>query len=182
MTEARMPDPITLTEYLELEETSPVRHEFLYGTIHAQAGTTRRHNQITQNVAFALRQAARSMGGQVYLQNVKFSPLEGVVYYPDVFVTCQNTGSEVLFNDACLVVEVLSRSTQNVDLREKLVQYRLSPSVQTYIIVDQYHALVRVFQKPEWKDQHFTAGEVPVPCLGSSLAVSDVYEGIDFEA
>ena len=49
-------DYITVEDYLAAEEQSDVRHEYLGGLIYAMAGETRAHNQISQNIAFALRQ------------------------------------------------------------------------------------------------------------------------------
>lgn len=39
-------ESLTVDEYLELEESATIRHEYLAGEIHAMTGATRRHNRI----------------------------------------------------------------------------------------------------------------------------------------
>ncbi len=45
----------TIEEYMALEATSEVRHEFYRGEISAMAGATSIHNLIVLNCAFGLR-------------------------------------------------------------------------------------------------------------------------------
>lgn len=40
----KTPASIDIAEYLEGEEISTVKHEYLGGTVHAMAGATNRHN------------------------------------------------------------------------------------------------------------------------------------------
>ena len=40
---------LSVTEYLEAEKDSPVRHEFIDGQIYAMAGASDRHNRIAGN-------------------------------------------------------------------------------------------------------------------------------------
>ena len=51
----------TVEEYLELEDASPERHEYVAGGIYALAGATRRHNLIVGNIFAQLR--AMATGG-----------------------------------------------------------------------------------------------------------------------
>lgn len=43
-------------EYLELEKTSEIRHEYVDGYIYSMTGGTRQHNKISGNIYAALRQ------------------------------------------------------------------------------------------------------------------------------
>jgi Uma2 family endonuclease len=42
--------PLSVEEYLELEETATLRHEYVGGMIYAHAGGTIRHNVISGNI------------------------------------------------------------------------------------------------------------------------------------
>lgn len=57
-------------------------------------------------------------------------------YYPDVFVTCEEPleGASVK-KTACLVVEVLSDTTEFIDRGEKLLAYQKLPGLQAYVLV-----------------------------------------------
>ena len=43
-------DSLTVEEYMKLEESAIVRHEYVAGEIHAMIGATRRHNRIAGNI------------------------------------------------------------------------------------------------------------------------------------
>lgn len=51
----RKPQPrMTVAEYLEMERTSEVRHEYLDGEIYAMSGASKRHNRIGNNLNLQL--------------------------------------------------------------------------------------------------------------------------------
>lgn len=78
---------LTVEEYLALEESNTVKHEYVAGAIHAMVGTTKRHNRIALNIARRLLDAVRSGPCRVYASDVKVR-VEDVIYYPDVMVAC----------------------------------------------------------------------------------------------
>ncbi|PJJ47731.1 Uma2 family endonuclease [Hymenobacter chitinivorans] len=77
----------TVEEYQALEEVSEQRHAYCEGEVFAMSGATPRHTLIAQNCAFALRQAVRSKGWQVFLEGVQLAVQENRYYtYPDVMI------------------------------------------------------------------------------------------------
>lgn len=63
--------PLTIEEYLKLEESATVRHEYVAGEIHAMTGASRRHNRIAGNVYRRLADAAAGGNCRVYMETVK---------------------------------------------------------------------------------------------------------------
>ena len=47
---------LTVEEYLALEETATVKHEYVGGHIYAMVGTTKRHHRIVRNIARKLHE------------------------------------------------------------------------------------------------------------------------------
>ena len=47
---------LSVEDYLEMEKTATVRHEYVAGEVYAMTGATRRHNRIAGN-AYAIRQS-----------------------------------------------------------------------------------------------------------------------------
>lgn len=128
---------LTVEEYLALEESAPVKHEYVAGTIHAMVGTTKRHNQIAGNIFAHLWNRTRSGPCRVYASDVKVR-VEDVFYYPDVMVACDPADDDPLVeHNPCLIVEVTPPSTESTDRREKMFNYREIPSLKAYLIVDQ---------------------------------------------
>jgi Uma2 family endonuclease len=80
-----------------------------------------------------------------------------------------------------LEVQVLSPSTQNIDLREKMMAYKALPSLSVYLLVETERLLVRHFWRGaegKWLEQGLAGdGDIPVPCLGGVLSLPQVYRG-----
>lgn len=120
--------PLSVERYLELERESLIRHEYVGGQLYAMTGTTKRHNLIVGNILVALREAAKGTSCRVYSENVKVRTPEDVVYYPDVMVACEpDTDDLYVEQEPCLLVEVISPTTESTDRREKLIAYRTIP-------------------------------------------------------
>ncbi|MGB3634294.1 MAG: Uma2 family endonuclease [Rubrobacteraceae bacterium] len=181
-------EPLTVEDYLELERESEVCHEYVAGEIHAHAGGTRGHNKISANILAALWNAAREGDCQVYGSDMMLRTAADVFYYPDVMVVCPSEdepdNDEALFEDSpCLVVEVTSPSTENIDRREKLLAYRNITSLKAYLIVDQRELRVERHWRDEsgrwWRAEPVgTEGIVPVPCPETELTLPQIYEGL----
>ncbi len=80
---------ISFRDYLEAEESSQVRHEYLNGQIFAMTGGSREHNLITGNIHNRLKNHLRGSQCQVFFSDMKVRiEADDVFYYPDVAVTC----------------------------------------------------------------------------------------------
>jgi Uma2 family endonuclease len=177
-------DSLTIAEYLKLEEAATVRHEYVGGEIFAMVGATKRHNRIIGNISGLLWGAARGGPCRVYAESVKLRVADDVIYYPDVMVACGPEGDDPhIEDDPCLVVEVVSPSTETTDRREKLASYKRMPGLRAYLIVSQGR---------RWVESHFRAengawrrgdlvdeGRFPVPCPETDLSLAEVYEGLE---
>lgn len=172
---------LTVDEYLKLEETAAVKHEYVAGTVHAMVGTTKRHNRIALNIATQLLDAARGGPCRIYASDVKMR-VEDVVYYPDVMVACGSEDNDPLVeHNPCLIVEVTSPSTESIDRREKLLNYRKIPSLRAYLIVDQNQPWIERHWRDEtgnWHQGGLDSGSMPVPCPETALVIDEVYENL----
>ena len=175
--------PLSVEDYLRLEEASSVRHEYVGGELYALAGATDRHNRIAGNLFARLWTAARGGPCRVYGSDMMLRVAEDLFYYPDVQVVCDPAdGDERYKTLPCLVIEVLSPSTETVDRREKLLAYRRLPSLKAYVVV--YRDDRRV--QRHWRDDHGAWGQAEVqgeglvtfPCPESELLLDDIYEGL----
>ncbi|MFO8040214.1 MAG: Uma2 family endonuclease, partial [Sodalinema sp.] len=63
--------PLTPEEYLRLESTSEIKHEYLNGDVYAMAGASDSHVTIALNLAIMLRNHVRGRGCRVYLSDMK---------------------------------------------------------------------------------------------------------------
>lgn len=176
---------LSVAEYLELEGTSSVKHEYVAGEIHALAGVTRRHNQIAVNLVTRLAVAARESGCRIYVSDVKLRAAADIVYYPDLMVACGPENDDPRIEDApCLVIEIVSPSTERADRREKLMVYKHIPSLRTYLVVDQESPRVQRHWRDEdgtWWDADVSGrGRVPLPWPELELSLAEIYDGLPF--
>jgi len=171
----------TLKEYVELEESSLIRHEFLDGSIYAMAGGTPEHAAMAGAIT-------ASLGGQmgncrVYSSDLRVRVLAtGLATYPDVTVVCgpseRDPASPSHVTNPTLLVEVLSNATQYYDQGEKLEHYKKIPSLKTVILVSHNDRKVVVWSRTdsEWGSETFGPGAtIPLPSVEAKLALDDIY-------
>lgn len=181
---ATPPELFSITEYLEFEQRSTIKHEYVEGMLYALAGASDRHNRIAGNVYVALREAIRNTPCRIYMSDMRLF-VGNVFYYPDVMVACEEpeTDNPTFRRDPCLLVEVLSPSTEGADRREKLLVYRQIPTLHAYLIVDQAARRVECHFRGEdemWRRADFVNdGAVSVPCAETELTLAAIYEGLE---
>ena len=176
---------LTVSEYLQLELESEVRHEYIAGEVYAMAGASEEHDLICGNIYVKLRQHLRGSGCRVFSSDMKVKIEElDIFYYPDISVTCDDRDREKYFKKSpCLLVEVLSNATKRVDRNEKLVNYLEIQSLQEYVLVSQERVKVEIYRKDENGNWNATVlGETDVFSLesvGLKMSMGEVYEDVD---
>ena len=128
---------MSVEDYLEMEKTATVRHEYVAGEVYAMVGVSRRHSRIAGNIFRMLAVVAAGGPCRVHQSDMKLQ-VDDVFYYPDVMVACDKEPDDPYYeDDPCLVVEVVSPSTESTDRREKLAAYKSVPGLRACLIVDQ---------------------------------------------
>jgi Uma2 family endonuclease len=169
-------------DYLAAEQNSPNKHEFVSGSVFAMTGASIRHNQIALNLAVALRAHSPS-ACRVSISDVKFKAHQ-LYYYPDVMVVCEPKSDDYCESQPCLVIEVLSESTERIDRGEKLHNYQKVPQLDTYLLVSQQERRVDVYRRSGefWRfesaigDRHI---ELNSPKM--ALSLDAIYQGVEFD-
>ncbi|MCA9836013.1 MAG: Uma2 family endonuclease [Trueperaceae bacterium] len=169
-------------DYLVFEAQSETRHEYIGGTLHAMAGGTIRHNRISLNIAAYFLSIAPE-ACRVYQEGMKLRVAENVFYYPDVMVVCHKPEQNPYFEtEPCILVEVLSQSTKDIDLREKMLSYKSLPSAELYLIVDTERLAVRQYWRDgegKWQlQEHAGDGDIALPCLSGVLSLPQIYRNV----
>lgn len=108
--------------------------------------------------------------------------------YPDVFVTCDPRDQEtsIYKRFPCLIVEVLSDSTEAFDRGDKFIHYQTLNSLQEYVLINTRQQRVETFRRNSsglWVLQSYTADQ-PVLQLTSidwSGTLADLYEEVTLE-
>ena len=173
---------LSVEDYLHFEQQGEIRHEYVDGQIYAMAETTRRHNAISLNIAALFRAEVRGTPRRAYISGMKVRVEFGnAFYYPDVMVGCDaGDDHELYLKRPCLIVEVLSPSTENIDRREKLFAYRSLPSLREYVLVASDERKVEVFRRDEQDEWSLTTLEerdnLHLECINATISLDDIYE------
>jgi Uma2 family endonuclease len=178
------PGSLSVEEYLALEASTGIKHEYVLGQVYALAGAAENHNRIALNIAAALLPGARAVGCRVVGSDQKLQAGDHLYYYPDVQVLCDPTdGDPLIKRRPCVVVEVTSDSTEAIDRREKLLVYRGIPSLSLYLIVAQDRREVTVHYRDvggTWQTRQAQANDtIRVGCLRDyELTVEAIYQDV----
>jgi Uma2 family endonuclease len=185
-------EPISEEEYQRFEARSPVRHEYVSGEVFAMTGGSLRHNRIALNVATVLGNHLRRGPCQVFANDVRLRVAKAhAYYYPDLLVACATRDKEfdmtaTQLDDAVLVIEVLSASTEATDRREKLIAYRTLPGLVEYVLISQDCARVETHRRRGdigWERIEYAGVEtMHLASVALDLDMRDVYEGVPVEA
>ena len=144
-------------QYLSYEEASPIKHEYRDGEVYAMAGASDAHVTIAGNIFAILRNHLRGSGCRIYISDMKARiDANNRFFYPDVMVTCddrdQATATYKKF--PCLIVEVLSASTEAYDRGDKFADYQSLESLQEYVLINPRRQRIECFS-PECRSMGF---------------------------
>ncbi len=130
----------TFDQYLVMEEAASEKHEYKSGKIVRMPGGATDHNKIALNFAANLKFAFKQQNYNIFIGDVKlWIPAYSEATYPDVMLiegepNYYSTGKTTVINPS-LIVEVLSKSTQNYDQVQKFYYYRSIPELKEYILI-----------------------------------------------
>ena len=177
-------------EYLELEVNSAERHEYRDGEITLMAGGTPNHNTVAGNLHAALNFALKRSPDRVFVADQRlWIPEKRIYVYPDVMVVAGELqlqeGRTDTISNPVMIAEVLSGSTQGYDRGDKFAAYRTIPTLQEYLLIDQYTMHVEQYAKTdankwifsEYDGLEATFSLVSVPF---NVELADVYDKVDF--
>ncbi len=179
--------PLSEDDYLAGEMLADVRHEFVNGGIYAMAGGSANHNRVAGNLyAHLLSNADQTC--RPFIGDMKLRIDSGnIFYYPDVMLVCDAGDNEAYFKTSpCMIAEVLSRSTELTDRREKWAAYQKLQSLREYVLLAQDQAYIEVYQRVNLRHWGMTVlgmdDTLVLTCGDFSIAVGDLYRGVDFSA
>src|SRR4051794_25729464 len=117
---AKFKTKVSIEDYLDGEEISQTRHEFIDGEVYAMAGASDKHYRIAMNIATKLDSHLADSKCEAFMAEMKLQADEKTFYYPDVFVSCDKIIKSSFYREEpILIIEVVSPSTRQIDRREK---------------------------------------------------------------
>lgn len=172
-------------EYLALEAASNVRHEFLDGQIYGIAGGTPEQAALAAAVVGLLFPQLQRGRCRIHDADLRVRVLQtGLATYPDATIVCgpleRDPEDANAVTNPTVLVEVLSRSTEDYDRGDKFEHYKRIAALRQYVLVSHRAREIEVWTRDGaggWRQS--VAGDGERALLDSIQAQLDVRELYD---
>ena len=173
---------ISEDDYIEGEQHSAIRHEYIGGAVYAMAGASDKHNLIAGN-AFSLLHTQLPDHCDIFMADMKLRMEirhETLFYYPDVMVSCAENDRATYYREhPCLIIEVLSLSTARQDRFEKFLSYTQLPSLQEYLLLEQeYRESVLFRRRTGWQPEVYREGILCLESVNLEISMDALYRRV----
>ena len=181
----------TPAEYLEREEQADTKSELIQGDIIEMAGASANHNRITVNFCRLFPLDTGDQQYEIFTGDMRvWLPTYDSYTYPDVLAVAAipqfTDAKQTALTNPCLIVEVLSVSTERYDKTDKFRMYRSIPEFEEYILIDQTAYRVEQYTKVEpnqWLLREIVGKdkELELKSVKAKMALTDLYKRVKFD-
>ena len=178
----KMPEKMSITEYLESEMHSEVRHEYRNGYVRGMAGASKNHERVALSLAAALLAHLKGSPCEVFKSDMKVLvdvDEQQAFFYPDLVVGCDPADDEAFYlRHPKLIIEVLSVDEFRDRVEKRLIYQRL-PSLEEYAVVSQDPAKpeITIFRRADaWEPGAVhRSGGFELRSIGFQGRIEDLY-------
>ncbi len=189
MSHAAVLTGMTVAGFLAWDLGQPDRHELVDGVPRAMTGARQRRDRVVVNVLATLHVQLRGRECRAFTADTAVVAGNGNVRRPDAGVDCGPPDDDALSAaDPRVLVEVLSPSTREFELIEKLEDYRGIARLLAILLVDPDEARVSLWHREAaglgWEHAVLRGRDtvVVLPAVGLALPLADNYAGLPFRA
>jgi Uma2 family endonuclease len=176
---------LTPEEYLAWEEKQIEKYEYIDGQVYAMGGGSVNHGRIAIRFTAMFDTHLEGSGCITGNSDIKINIAETNNYtYPDASVTCYDRDQTTpnYFTYPCLIVEVLSKSTEAYDRGEKFRMYRNNPVLQDYLLVSSTRMEIDLYHQREtgeWMILNYQEGDpIALKSINLSFQIEQIYRGL----
>ena len=176
---------LTPEEYFIWEEKQLEKHEYLDGELYAMSGGSVNHGRIAIKFITMFDTHLENSSCIIGNSDIKINILKTNNYtYPDVSVTCDDRDKNTpnYFTYPCLIIEVLSASTEAYDRGAKFRIYRNNPVLKDYLLVSSTSIEMDLYHQKnngEWVIINYKEGDIiALKSINFSFAIEQVYRGL----
>ncbi len=176
---------LTPEEYFAWEEKQLEKHEYINGEVYAMSGGSKNHSLISVRFITLFSNHLESSGCETCNSDLRVNIVESNDYtYPDVSITCDERDKTTTqyITYPCLIVEVLSGSTEAYDRGSKFRMYRNNLALQDYLLVSSTTIEMDLYHKKdtgEWIILNYKEGDtVELKSINLSFAIEQVYRSL----
>ena len=177
---------LTPEEYFAWEEQQLEKHEYINGQVYAMSGGSINHGRIAIRFTAMFDSHLENTGCITGNSDIKVKIVGTNNYtYPDVSVTCdeRDKTSTQYITYPCLIVEVLSKSTEAYDRGGKFRMYQNNPVLKDYLLVSSTAIEIDLYHKNDagqWMIINYGEGDtIELKSINLSFPIEQVYRGLN---
>ncbi|MFK0729658.1 MAG: Uma2 family endonuclease [Gloeotrichia echinulata IR180] len=182
------PIHFTPEEYFTWEEQQLEKHELIDGQVYAMTGGSVNHSRTAIRFTTMFDTHLDASSCITGNSNLRVNIVGTNNYtYPDVSVTCDDRDKTTTqyITYPCLIVEVLSSSTEAYDRGGKFRMYRQNPALIDYLLVSSTSIEIDLYHKNDagdWLIINYKAGDtIELKSINLNFAIEQVYRGLTLE-
>ncbi len=176
---------LTPDDYFAWEATQLEKHEYINGEVYAMTGGSVNHSRIairfTTMFDTHLDASSCITGNSGLRVNIVGT---NNYTYPDASVTCDDRDkiTTQYITYPCLIVEVLSASTEAYDRGGKFRMYRQNPALIDYLLISSTSIEIDLYHKNDagdWLIINYKAGDtIELKSINLNFPIEQVYRGL----
>jgi len=173
---------LTPEQYFAWEEKQIEKYEYIDGQVYAMGGGSKNHSLIAVRLTTLFANHLAESDCEIGNSDLKINIAGTNNYtYPDIAVTCdeRDRTTTQYITYPCLIVEVLSKSTEAYDRGGKFRLYRNNPVLQDYLLVSSTQMEIDLYHKKEtgeWIIVNYQEGDtIELKSINLSFAIAQVY-------
>ena len=177
---------LTPEEYFAWEEKQLKKHELINGQVYAVSGGSVNHGRLAIRLTTMFDHHLENSSCIAGNSDIKINIVATQNYtYPDVSVTCDDRDKTTtqFITYPCLIVEVLSTSTEAYDRSGKFRLYRKNPNLQDYLLVSSTAVEIDLYHKNkagDWLIINYQAGDtIELKSINLNFAIEQIYRNLD---
>lgn len=182
---------ISPEEYFAWEEKQLEKHELINGQvslmgIYGMSGGSKNHSLLAAKFITLFTNHLEGSRCDTATSDLRINIVGTDNYtYPDVSVTCDDRDKTTIqyITYPCLIIEVLSPSTESYDRGGKFRMYRHNPVLQDYLLVSSTSIEMDLYHKNaagDWLIINYQAGDtVELKSINLSFLIEQIYRNLD---
>ncbi|MDH6100002.1 Uma2 family endonuclease [Anabaenopsis sp. FSS-46] len=179
---------LTPEEYFAWEEKQLEKHEYINGQVYAMSGGSVNHSRIAIRFTTMFDTHLDASSCITGNSDLKVNILGTNNYtYPDVSVTCDDrdkTNTQYI-TYPCLIVEVLSKTSEAYDRGGKFRMYKNNPALIDYLLVSSTSMEIDLYHKNEagdWLIINYKPGDtIQLKSINLNFPLEQIYRGLNLE-
>jgi Uma2 family endonuclease len=177
---------LTHEEYFTWEEQQLEKHELINGQVYAMSSGSKNHSLLGARFITLFTSHLEGSGCDTATSDLRVNIVGTNNYtYPDVSVTCdvrdKTTSQYITY--PCLIVEVLSKTTEAYDRGSKFRMYQNNPVLKDYLLVSSTAIEIDLYHKNDegqWMIINYGEGDtIELKSINLSFPIEQIYRGLN---